>query len=76
MSKMIQIRNVPDDVHRCLKTRAAARGMSLSDYLKVELVHLSETLTLDELHERIRKRPRVELRTPIENIIREDRESH
>jgi antitoxin FitA len=37
MSKMIQIRNVPDDLHRQLKIRAAAAGMNLSDYIKREL---------------------------------------
>ncbi len=37
MSKMIQIRNVPDEMHRELKMRAAAAGMSLSDYIKREL---------------------------------------
>ena len=37
MSKMIQIRNVPDDLHRQLKIRAAAAGMSMSDYIKREL---------------------------------------
>ena len=34
MSKMIQVRNVPDEVHRTLKLRATAKGMSLSDYIK------------------------------------------
>ena len=34
---MIQIRNVPDDIHRELKVRAARSGMSLSDFLNVEL---------------------------------------
>ena len=76
MSKMIQIRNVPDDVHERLKVRAAQMGISLSDYLKGELAHLAERPTMDEVLERIRRRPRVELRTPIEDIIREDRESH
>jgi len=37
MSKMIQIRNVPDDLHRQLKIRAAAAGMNMSDYIKREL---------------------------------------
>ena len=37
MSKMIQIRNVPDDLHRRLKSRAALAGMSLSDYLLNEI---------------------------------------
>jgi plasmid stability protein len=42
MSKMIQIRNVPDEMHRELKMRAAAAGMSLSDYIKRELGQLTD----------------------------------
>jgi plasmid stability protein len=42
MSRTIQIRNVPDDVHRTLRARAAAAGTSLSDYLLGELVRVAE----------------------------------
>lgn len=49
MSKMIQIRNVPDDVHRTLKTRAAAEGLSLSDYIKRDLEDLAKQATLEEV---------------------------
>ena len=49
MSKMIQIRNVPDDVHRELKVRAAQAGMSLSDFLNAELVRLVSHRPLGEL---------------------------
>ncbi len=42
MSKTIQIRKVPDQVHRTLRTRAAAAGMSLSDYLLGELARVAE----------------------------------
>jgi plasmid stability protein len=44
----IQIRNVPDDVHRQLKVRAAATGRSLSDYLLDELLDLATRPTLAE----------------------------
>ena len=37
MTRMIQIRNVPEDLHRLLKSRAALAGKSLSDYLLEEL---------------------------------------
>ncbi|MCB1035243.1 MAG: toxin-antitoxin system HicB family antitoxin, partial [Acidobacteria bacterium] len=37
MSKMIQLRNVPDDLHRAAKVRAALEGLSLSDYLTAEI---------------------------------------
>ena len=46
---MIQIRNVPEDVHRELKVRAARAGMSLSDFLNAELVRVVAHLPLDEL---------------------------
>ena len=48
MSKMIQVRDVPDEVHRILKSRAAREGMSLSDFLKRELVRTAERPTMDE----------------------------
>ena len=46
---MIQIRNVPDDIHRELKVRAARVGMSLSDFLNAELGRLAERRPLEEL---------------------------
>lgn len=49
MSKMIQIRNVPDDVHRTLKIRAASEGLSLSDYLKRDLEELAKQATLEDV---------------------------
>ena len=49
MSKMIQIRNVPEDVHRELKARAARVGMSLSDFLKAELARLAAHRPLSDL---------------------------
>ena len=53
--KMIQIRNVPDDVHRTLKIRAAAEGMSLSDYLLREIELSARRPTLDEVFARIKR---------------------
>lgn len=49
MSKMIQIRNVPDELHRELKMRAAAAGMSMSDYIKRELSRRSRKSTINEI---------------------------
>lgn len=49
MSKMIQIRNVPDDLHRELKMRAAAAGMSMSDYIKRELDRRRRKSTIAEI---------------------------
>jgi plasmid stability protein len=56
MSTMIQIRNVPDALHRRLKSRAALAGMSLSDYLLSEIRHVAERPTLDELRARLERR--------------------
>lgn len=49
MSKMIQIRNVPDDLHRQLKVRAAAAGMNMSDYIKRELDIRTRKSTIPEI---------------------------
>jgi plasmid stability protein len=48
MSSMIQIRNVPEDLHRDLKVRAARTGMTLSDYLLAELRTLAVRPTMRE----------------------------
>ncbi|HEY1802384.1 MAG TPA: hypothetical protein VGG46_15765 [Terriglobales bacterium] len=55
-TKMIQLRNVPDALHRGLKARAAMAGMSLSDYLLMEIKEVAERPTLAELRERLHKR--------------------
>jgi antitoxin FitA len=52
-SKMIQIRHVPEDVHARLKARAAAAGMSLSDYLLRELTFLASRPTWQEIFDEI-----------------------
>jgi plasmid stability protein len=48
MPSMIQIRNVPDELHRELKARAARSGMTLSDYLLAELRALAVRPTMKE----------------------------
>jgi antitoxin FitA len=59
MSMMIQIRNVPNELHRRLKSRAALAGMSLSDYLLSELHRVAERPTIDELRARLEHRSTV-----------------
>jgi len=76
MSKMIQIRDVPDDLHRELKRRARRKGLSLSDYLKFELARIAETPMWEDLFERVRQHEPVHFSEPTEDIIRADRESH
>jgi antitoxin FitA len=63
MSKMIQVRNVPDDVHRVLKVRAAEEGLSLSDYVKRDLEELAKQATVEEIGERGRARGSSDIRT-------------
>lgn len=74
MSVMIQIRNVPDDLHRLLKSRAALAGMSLSDYLLRELRQLAERPTLEEFRARLRERPAVSLSISPAEVIRAERD--
>jgi antitoxin FitA len=59
MGIMVQIRNVPEALHRQLKSRAALAGMSLSDYLLDEIRQVAERPTIDELRARLRDRTEV-----------------
>jgi plasmid stability protein len=61
MPKMIQIRNVPDEVHRKLRVRAAAAGLTLSEMLLREARLLAEQPTLEEMRERLARLPPVKL---------------
>lgn len=63
MSKMIQVRNVSDDVHRTLKTRAASAGMSLSDFIKRELEESAAQPTMEEIDAVVTARGSSRLRT-------------
>jgi plasmid stability protein len=74
MSRMIQIRNVPDEVHRKLKIRAAKEGVTLSELLGREARRLAEQPTLEELREYFLSRPRRKLRPPPAVIIRQERD--
>jgi antitoxin FitA len=75
MSKMIQIRNVPDVLHRKLKARAAMAGMSLSDYLLSEIRQVAEQPTLAELSERLSKLKPVTVELDTARLVREARDS-
>lgn len=74
MPVMIQIRNVPDDLHRRLKSRAALAGMSLSDYLLGQIREIAERPTFEELRARLASRPPVTLSESPADIIREHRD--
>ena len=71
----IQIRNVPPELHRKLKARAAEAGLTLSDYLLRQAERTAEVPTLEEAVRRIRSRTLVRLKTPPADLIREDRDS-
>lgn len=75
MSKMIQIRNVPDDLHRTLKVRAAKAGMTLSDYLLSEIELIAEKPTLKEWVEMVSRDEPVELDESPAEIIRRMRDA-
>jgi plasmid stability protein len=75
MSKMIQLRNVPDSLHRTLKARAAMAGMSLSDYLLAEIREVAERPTFSELRERLEQRERIDLPKAAATLIREERDA-
>jgi antitoxin FitA len=75
MSKMIQLRNVPDALHRSLKARAALAGMSLSDYLLAEIKEVAERPTLAELRERLHTHKPVSREIDSAALVREERDS-
>ena len=75
MSSMIQIRNVPDVLHRQLKARAALAGMSLSDYLLKEIRQVAERPTIEELRSRLGRQPEVRLRVSPADAVRAERDS-
>lgn len=74
MSKMIQIRHVPEALHRTLRGRAARAGMTLSDYLRTELARAAERLTPDELRERLATLEPAAVREPPARAVRRERD--
>jgi len=74
MAKMIQIRNVPDSLHRTLKARAALAGTSLSDYLLEEIRREAHRPTLEELRERLSRRSPVSPRPAPAEAVRAERD--
>ena len=72
---MIQIRHVPDELHRKLKARAAMEGMSLSDYLRREVELIAERPTVSEIKERLASLPPVNPSVSPAEAIRAERDS-
>jgi plasmid stability protein len=74
MSKMIQIRDVPDQVHGALKARAAREGMSLSDFIKRELKHVAERPSMGEWLDLVEQIKPIKSERRAVQVIRELRE--
>jgi len=75
MSKMIQIRHVPDALHRRLRARAVLAGMTLSDYLRRELELSAARLTMDELRERLANAQPARVRESPAAAVRAERDA-
>ncbi len=75
MAKMIQVRNVPDDVHRTLKSRAAREGMSLSDFIKKELEHAAGRPSMQEWLDRTQQAKPMPAKIDAARVIRELRDA-
>ena len=73
MPRMIQLRHVPDDLHRTLKARAALEGLSLSDYLLKEVRRIAERPTLADLRRRLASRAPVRTRASPARAVRAER---
>jgi plasmid stability protein len=73
MPKMIQVRNVPDKLHRKLKSRAASQGLSLSDFVLREMEHVAECPTMKELAERLARRTPMQYKISPAAILRQHR---
>mgnify|MGYP001568335704 CR=1 FL=1 len=74
MSKMIQLRNVPEQLHRKLKVRAATEGLSLSDYLLEEIRRVADRPTLAELSDRLQQRAKVVPKISPAEAVRAERD--
>ena len=74
MPVMIQIRNVPDPIHRSLKAKAAMEGMSLSDFLLREIREVAGRPTVEELRARLAARPPIGLSMSAADAVRAERD--
>jgi antitoxin FitA len=73
MSTMIQVRNVPEELHRRLKIRAATESMSMSDYVLREVGKALERPTRQEVLDRLRSQPERRLKRRAAAVIRAER---
>lgn len=74
MSKMIQVRDVPDDVYATLKSRAAREGRSLSDFVKRELARMADRPSMQEWLDRTRQAKPIPSKRSAAQVIRDLRD--
>jgi plasmid stability protein len=74
MGRVIQLRDVPDHLHRRLKARAAREGLSLSEYLLREIRKVAERPTMAEMLERLARLEPINPRDPPAKVVREGRD--
>lgn len=75
MSVMIQIRNVPDQVHRVLKARSALCGKSLSDLILDELKAMAALPSTEELRQRLQQSEGFDMAESSATLIRRERDA-
>lgn len=76
MPKMLQVRNVPDDVHAALRARATRAGMSLSEFVLRELKDVARERSLDEIFAEVEQHGATVPIDTINDLVRADRKSH
>jgi plasmid stability protein len=76
MSKLIQLKNVPESVHRTLKARAARAGMTLSDYLVREISAVAARPTMEDILDNLKARGPIDMPFDTAKAVRRERESH
>ena len=72
---MLQVRNVPDRIHRALRERAARRGKTLSGFVLDELERMVDEVPLDEWLDEVHRHPPTRLRSDVVDLVRRERES-
>lgn len=72
---MVQVRNVPEDLHRKLKARAATEGLSISDFVLREIRKSLDRPSREEVLARLRARPVRRLRKGAAELVRAERDS-
>lgn len=75
MGTMVQIRNMPPELHRRLKARAAVEGMSMTDYVVRELRKALDRPTRQEVLERLAERPLRRMAPSAAEMIRSERDA-